>query len=61
MDGVVREVNVRMLGASFSLVNSDDREWKINQLLLVDSGGFRGKIVSIGRRIWSVARGVSST
>ena len=29
MDGVVREVNVRMFGRGFSLVNADDSEWKI--------------------------------
>ena len=33
MDGVVREVNVRMLGKELSLVNDGDREWKMNQLL----------------------------
>ena len=32
---VVREVNVRMRDRAFSLVNSDDREWKIIQLLFV--------------------------
>ena len=36
MDGVVREVNARMLGMGLSLVNSDDREWKINHLLFVN-------------------------
>ena len=36
MDGVVREVNVRILGRSLSLVNADDSKWKINQLLLAD-------------------------
>ena len=39
MDGVVREVNVRMLGKGFSLVNTDNGEWKINQLLFVDVCG----------------------
>ena len=34
MDGVVREVNVRMLGKGLNLVNTVDREWKISQLLL---------------------------
>ena len=33
---MVREVNARMLGSDMSLVNTDDREWKINQLLFVD-------------------------
>ena len=30
MDGVVREVNARMMGKELSLVNSDDRGWNIN-------------------------------
>ena len=30
MDGVVREINARMLGSDLSLENSDDRQWKIN-------------------------------
>ena len=32
MDGVVREINARKLGRDHSLVNSDDREWKISQI-----------------------------
>ncbi len=36
MDGVVREVNARMLGRSLSLTNGDDREWNLSQLLFAD-------------------------
>ncbi len=36
MDGVVREVNARMLGRGLSLVNSDGREWNLSQLLFAD-------------------------
>ncbi len=30
MDGVVREVNARMLGGDLSLVNPDSREWNLS-------------------------------
>ena len=30
IDSSVKNVNVRMLGRSLSLINFDDREWKIN-------------------------------
>ncbi len=36
MDGVVREVNARMLGRGLSLVGDDGREWSLNQLLFSD-------------------------
>ncbi len=36
MDGVVREVNARMLGRGLSLVNTDGIEWNLNQLLFAD-------------------------
>ena len=36
MDGVGKKVNARILGRSLSLVNSDNGEWKINQLLFAD-------------------------
>ena len=36
MDGVVREVNARVLGRGLSLVNEDGREWSLNQLLFAD-------------------------
>ena len=57
MVSVVRKVNARMLGRSLSLVNSDDREWKINQLLFADDmdlvGEFCREIVSVGK-IWTI-------
>ena len=33
LDGMTREGNARMLGRDLSLVNSDDREWKISYCL----------------------------
>jgi len=36
MDGVVREVNARMLGKGLSLINADGKEWSLNQLLFPD-------------------------
>ncbi len=36
MDGVVREVNARMLGRGLSLAGDDGREWSLNQLLFAD-------------------------
>ncbi len=35
-DGVVREVNTRMLGKGLSLVNANGREWNLTQLLFAD-------------------------
>ncbi len=40
MDGVVREVNARMLGRGLSLVNADGRERKLSQLLFADDTTF---------------------
>ncbi|WP_435325971.1 reverse transcriptase domain-containing protein, partial [Klebsiella pneumoniae] len=36
MDGVVREVDARMLGRGLRLKNADGREWSLNQLLFAD-------------------------
>ncbi len=36
MDGVVREVNPRILCRGLSLVNADSKEWKLSQLLFLD-------------------------
>ncbi len=36
IDGVVREVNARMLGRGLSLVKAVGREWSLSQLLFVD-------------------------
>ena len=36
MDGVVREVNARMLGRGLRLRNADGLEWNVNQLLFAD-------------------------
>ena len=36
IDGVVREVNARVLGRGLKLVDGNDNEWELNQLLFVD-------------------------
>ena len=36
IDGVVREVNARVLGSGLKLVDGNDNEWELNQLLFVD-------------------------
>ena len=36
IDGVVREVNVRVLGRGLKLVDGNDNEWELNQLLFAD-------------------------
>ena len=36
IDGVVREVNARVLGRGLKLVDGNDSEWELNQLLLAD-------------------------
>ena len=35
-DGVVREVNTRVLGRGLKLVDANGNEWELNQLLFVD-------------------------
>lgn len=36
VDGVVREVNARVLGRGLKLVGENDHEWEVNQLLFAD-------------------------
>ena len=36
IDGVVREVNARVLGRRLKLVDGNDNEWELNQLLFAD-------------------------
>ena len=36
IDGVVREVNVRVLGRGLKLVDGNGSEWELNQLLFAD-------------------------
>ena len=36
IDGVVREVNPRVLGRGLKLVGRNDNEWELNQLLFAD-------------------------
>ena len=35
-DGVVREVNARVLGRGLKLVDGNDNEWELNQLMFAD-------------------------
>ena len=52
MDGVVREVNVGVLGKGLELLSANGGRFEINQLLFADdtstSGRLRGEVVSIG-------------
>ena len=36
MDGVVREINARVLGRGLKLVDGNENEWELNQLLFAD-------------------------
>ena len=36
IDGVVREVNARVLGRGLKLVDGNDNEWELNQFLFAD-------------------------
>ena len=36
IDGVVREVNTRVLGRGLKLIDGNDNEWELNQLLFAD-------------------------
>ena len=49
IDGVVREVNARVLGRGLKLVGGNDNEWELNQLLF---GRLREKAVPVSDRIW---------
>ena len=49
IDGVVREVNARVLGRGLKLVGGNDNEWELNQLLF---GRLREKAVPVIDRIW---------
>lgn len=35
MDVIVREANAKMLGRDFSLMSAEDKEWNVNQQLLI--------------------------
>ena len=37
IDGLVREVNARVLGRGLKLVDGNDNEWELNQLLFADN------------------------
>ena len=37
IDGVVREVNVRVLGRGLALMDGNDNAWQLNQLLFADN------------------------
>ena len=36
IDGVVREVNARVLGRGLELIDANDNAWQLNQLLFAD-------------------------
>ena len=36
IDGVVREVNARVLGRGLKLIDGNDKGWELNQLLFAD-------------------------
>lgn len=36
MNGIVKNVNIRMLDRGLTVVTVDGREWKLNKLLFVD-------------------------
>ena len=55
IDGVVREVNARVLGRGLKLVDRNDNEWELNQLLLTDDTvvvADSEKAVPVSDRIW---------
>ncbi len=54
MDGVVREVNARMLGRGLSLVNADGREWNLDQLLFADDTALVADSEARLTRWWSL-------
>ena len=59
MDGVVREVNARVLGRGLKLVDGNDNEWEMNQLLFVDDTvvvADSEKAVPLSDRIWEGVR-----
>ncbi len=58
MDGVVREVNARVLRRGLSLISADGREWNLSQLLfandtalVADSEGRLRQLVEAFRRV----------
>ena len=55
IDGVVREVNARVLGRGLKLVDGNDNEWELNQLLFADDTvvvADSEKAVPVSDRIW---------
>ena len=55
IDGVVREVNARVLGRGLKLVDGNDNEWELNQLLFANDTVVvtdSEKAVPVSDRIW---------
>ena len=52
IDGVVREVNSRVLGRGLKLVDGNDNEWELNQLLVADDAVVVADSVPVSDRIW---------
>ncbi len=40
VDGVVWDINVRMLAGGLSLVSAESREWNVSHLLFIDDVAF---------------------
>ena len=51
IDGVVREVNARVLGRGLKLADENDNEWELNQLLFAE-----GTVVVADseRKVWQL-------
>ena len=45
MDGVIREVNVRVLGKGLELLSANDGRFEINQLLFADDTALVAEVV----------------
>ena len=55
IDGVIREVNTRVLGRGLKLVDGNDNVWELNQLLFADDTvvvADSEKAVPVSDRIW---------
>ena len=59
IDGVVREVNARVLGRGLKLLDGNDNEWELHQLLFADDTvvvADSEKAVPVSGRIWEGMR-----
>ena len=51
MDGVVREVNVRVLGKGLKLLSANDGRFEINQLLFADDTAL---VADLEEKVWKL-------